>query len=59
MARNPYMARGRMKGFYSAADKRRIAKGGKDAGLLWVLGFVTLPLGIGVILIILAIMIEA
>ena len=59
MARNPYRARGRMKGYTTAANKRRIAKGGTDAGWLWVLGFITLPMGVGVVFIIMAIIMEA
>ncbi len=59
MGRNPYRARGRMKGYSTASDKRRIARGGSDTSLLWILGFITLPIGIGVIFIILAIMMEA
>ena len=58
--RNPYRARGRMKGYSIAADKRRIARGGKDVWWLWVLGFVTIPVaGIGFILMIIAAGIES
>ena len=58
MTRNPYRARGRMKGYSIASNKRRIARGGTNAGWLWVLGFITLPLGIGILIIVMAIIIE-
>ena len=56
--RNPYRARGRMKGYSIAADKRRMARGGVDTSWLWIIGFVTAPMGIGILLIIIAIGLE-
>jgi len=56
--RNPYRARGRMKGIAGSKERERLKRGGTNTAWLWIIGFVTLPIGIGVIFILTAIIIE-
>ncbi len=47
-----------MKGIGISKDRQRRANGGVDTSWLWIIGFVTMPIGIGVFFILVAIALE-